>query len=77
MVSTNNTQYQIAVNWLVNQRHLCGVTQSELSERLNKHQSYVSKYENAERRLDIAEFLDICNALGVDAHDLINSLTKK
>lgn len=75
MVSTSSTQYQIAINWLVNQRHLSGVTQSELSERLNKHQSYVSKYENGERRLDIVEVIDICNALGVDAHDLINSLT--
>ena len=74
MVSTNSPQYQVAVEWLVNQRHLCGVTQAELSQRLGKHQSFVSKYENGERRLDIAEIMEVCKALGVDPHELVNSL---
>ena len=76
MVSTNTTQYQLVLNWLVNQRHLYGVTQTELSEKLDRHQSFVSKYENGERRLDIAEVIDICRALGANPHDLIDILTK-
>ena len=75
MVSTNPSQYQLAIKWLVNQRHLCGVTQAELSKRLGKHQSFVSKYENGERRLDIAEIIEICKALRIDPHELVNSLT--
>lgn len=75
MVSTNSAQYQIAISWLVNQRHLRGVTQSELSEKLGKHQSFVSKYENGERRLDVAEVVEICGVLGVDPHGIIDALT--
>jgi transcriptional regulator with XRE-family HTH domain len=42
-----------------------GLTQTELSEALGRPQSYVSKYENGERRLDYVEARDICNALGI------------
>lgn len=41
------------------------LTQTELADRLGKPQSYVSKYENGERRLDFGEIMDVCDALGV------------
>lgn len=41
------------------------LTQSELAHRLNKPQSYVSKYESGERRLDIVEIREICLALSL------------
>lgn len=41
-----------------------GVTQAELARRLSQPQSYVSKYETGERRLDFAETAVICDALG-------------
>lgn len=42
-----------------------GMTQAELSRALGKPQSYVSKYETGERRLDYVEVNEICKALGV------------
>ncbi len=42
-----------------------GLTQVELSKILNRPQSYVSKYETGERRLDYVEISDICKALGI------------
>ena len=42
-----------------------GMTQVELSEALGKPQSYVSKYEIGERKLDYVEVSDICKAMGV------------
>lgn len=36
------------------------LTQSELASRLSRPQSYVSKYESGERRLDILEIQDVC-----------------
>ena len=42
-----------------------GLSQQELAARLDKPQSFVSKYESGERRLDILEILQICRTLEV------------
>lgn len=42
------------------------VSQVELAHRLEMPQSYVSKFERAERRLEIVEFVMICRALEID-----------
>ncbi len=42
------------------------LTQSELAAKLNRPQSYVSKYENGERRLDVIEFLEIAKELKIN-----------
>jgi transcriptional regulator with XRE-family HTH domain len=46
-------------------REAAGLTQSELAQRLGVAQSYVSKVENGDRRIEVAELLLICAALGV------------
>ena len=42
-----------------------GLTQIELAERLKVPQSFVSKYETGERRLDFIETAKVCSALGL------------
>jgi transcriptional regulator with XRE-family HTH domain len=42
-----------------------GLTQAELAEKIGQTQSYVSKYENGEQRLDIIELESVCKATGV------------
>ncbi|MDJ0660686.1 MAG: helix-turn-helix transcriptional regulator [Crocosphaera sp.] len=59
---------------LINARKSANLTQTELSRRLNKPQSYVSKYERGERRLDVVEFLEVSNALNIDPIVLIEEL---
>ena len=49
------------------------LTQVELSLRLKRPQSFVSKYERGERRLDVIEFGEVAHALGIDP---IRILTK-
>lgn len=51
---------------LAAERERVGLTQVEVAERLRKPQSYVSKYERGERRLDVVEYLDVARALGID-----------
>lgn len=45
-------------------REEAGLRQGELAERLDRPQSFVSKYESGERRIDLIELRDICVALG-------------
>ena len=42
------------------------LSQAELAARLGQPQSYVSKYETGERRLDFVETAALCDALDVD-----------
>jgi transcriptional regulator with XRE-family HTH domain len=56
---------------LVAARHEAGLTQLELAERLRKPQSFVSKFERGERRLDIVEFSEIARAMQRDPIDLL------
>ncbi|MGA3027584.1 MAG: helix-turn-helix transcriptional regulator [Bryobacteraceae bacterium] len=58
--------YQRFRKLLTEARKAAGLTQSELSSRLKRPQSFVSKYERGERRLDVVEFGDVAKALGVD-----------
>jgi len=41
------------------------MTQRELMVKLNRPQSYISKYESGEKRLDILELREACEACGV------------
>jgi transcriptional regulator with XRE-family HTH domain len=59
---------------LVAKRKKAGLTQNELAEKLSRPQSYVSKYENGERRLDVIEFMEIAEVIGFDPVSLIREL---
>ncbi len=59
---------------LVASRKAKGLTQMHVAERLGKPQSFVSKYERGERRLDLVEFLEVARAIGMDPKKLIDQL---
>ncbi|WP_039918747.1 helix-turn-helix domain-containing protein [Cellvibrio mixtus] len=46
-------------------RSEAGLTQTEMANLLGKPQSYVSKYESGERRLDFVEVMEVCEGLHV------------
>lgn len=48
-----------------------GLTQFELGEKLGQTQSYVSKYESGEQRLDLMEIEAICGAVGITLLEFI------
>lgn len=62
---------------LVKARRLADLTQSELSVQLSRPQSYVSKYERGERRLDLIEFLEVAEALQIEPAAFINKLLEE
>jgi transcriptional regulator with XRE-family HTH domain len=59
-------EYARLVEMLVAVRHLAGVRQQKLAEKLGKPQSFIAKYEGGERRFDLIEFIAIARALGAD-----------
>jgi transcriptional regulator with XRE-family HTH domain len=48
-----------------------GLRQVDVAERLGQPQSFVSKYENGERRLDFVEVAEVCKALDVSLEDFV------
>lgn len=50
------------------------LTQADLARILGQHQSYVSKYESGERRLDLIELRQICQAVGISLSELVRRL---
>lgn len=60
---------------LIKRREAAGLTQKQLADRVGKkHQSFVSKYESGERRLDVIEFVTICRALGLRPDRVIRKI---
>jgi transcriptional regulator with XRE-family HTH domain len=62
---------------LVTARLEAGLTQVELSSRLKRPQSFVSKYERCERRLDVLEFGEVAIALGIDPVRLLGKFYRE
>ena len=50
--------------------------QVELAHRLGQPQSFVSKYESGERRLDLLQLRQICEAVGISLPDFVKRFEK-
>jgi transcriptional regulator with XRE-family HTH domain len=55
-------------------RHDAGLRQADLARKLKQPQSFVSKYESGERRIDLLELREICVALGVPLAEFVRRL---
>ena len=56
------------------EREKAGLKQKQLSAMLNMANSFVCKYEQGERRIDVIEFLQIANTIGFDPCKIIRKL---
>ena len=68
MKSVFTKEHGIFLEVLVAARTSQGLTQAVVAERLKKPQSFVSKYESGERRLDVVEFFSVARALHKEPH---------
>lgn len=59
------------IELLIAARKDAGITQVELGKRIGQRQTFVSKFELGERRLDIAEFIIVSRAIGTDPYRII------
>lgn len=72
--SRSSPRYARLGQLLVEARLASGLTQAGLAERLHRPQSYVSKYESGERRLDVVEFLEVTDGIGCRVEDVVAAL---
>ena len=71
--SIHSAQYAIFLDTFRMVRKRAGVTQAELARRTGETQSFVSKCERGERRIDLIELRTFCKAIGVSLKDFITA----
>jgi len=62
---------------LVEARRDAGLTQVALAKKLGRPQSFVSKFERGERRLDVIEFVEVARALSLNAARIVSELERR
>jgi transcriptional regulator with XRE-family HTH domain len=62
------------MEWLRAARRSAGRSQQYVAQRLGRTQSFVSKYERGERRLDLVEVVRIARVLECDAAAAVTAL---
>ena len=74
MKSDLSKKYELFRRLLIQAREEAGLSQQDVAGRLGRHQTYVSKCERGERRMDLIEFLEIARAVGFDPHKFIRKI---
>jgi transcriptional regulator with XRE-family HTH domain len=69
--------YSFLLNLLIARRGELGLTQLGLAEKLGRPQSFISKYERGERRLDLVELLDVAKALSLDPVVIVRKMQRQ
>lgn len=69
--------YEIFAKIMKHLRSEAKVTQIDLAKKLKVQQSFISKYESNDRKLDVLEFLKICQILNKNSVDVINDILSK
>lgn len=77
MKNIQSRSYKEARLLLIHIRKDSGLTQNELADSIGVDQSFISKVERGERRLDIVEFLSYCDALKVSPSEVVEILMEK
>ena len=72
--SIHTIEYACLLETLRSSREDAGLTQLEVASRLNATQTFVSKCERGERRLDVIELREWCATLGLTMNEFVSRL---
>jgi transcriptional regulator with XRE-family HTH domain len=73
----HSPRHELLRQALVAMRQGAGLTQRQLAQKLRRENSFVSRIEGGERRVDLVEFYAICEACGVDPAKAAGRLIKQ
>ncbi|MCE9564301.1 MAG: helix-turn-helix transcriptional regulator [Planctomycetes bacterium] len=68
---------RVIVALLKEAREAANLTQIELAKLLKQSQSFVSKMEAGERRLDLVQLRTVCSALGITLPEFVERFEKR
>lgn len=71
--SLHTREFRLFTQLLRETREQAGITQVELAEAVQQTQSYISKVERGECRLDIVQLREFCHALGTTLPDFVTA----
>jgi ribosome-binding protein aMBF1 (putative translation factor) len=67
-------EYAVVLRLLREARERAGLTQVQLAKKLKLTQSFVSKIERGDRRLDVVQLRTVCKVLGVSLGEFVKEL---
>lgn len=70
----HSKEYRKLISLLREKRETLGVTQLKLASIIGTDQTFISKIENSERRIDVVELRTICRALKISFTEFVLEL---
>jgi len=74
--SIHSTGYAIFLKVLREERERAGLTQVQLARKIRETQTFVSKCERGERRIDVIELRTFCRAFGLSLRQFVAALER-
>ena len=72
----HDTKYENLINWLVSIRKERGLTVSDVGALIGEHHQLVSRIETLQRKLNVYEYIQYCDALEINSDEGLNLLKK-
>lgn len=67
--------YVAIIQSLITRRIKLGITQAQLGAALGEDQSFISRIERCQRRLDVYEYVRFCRVLELDPGEPLRSIS--
>ena len=74
--SIHSAQYATFLRVFRQARRRAGLTQAGLAKRVGETQSFISKCERGERRIDVVELRTFCRAFGISLKQFAGALER-
>jgi ribosome-binding protein aMBF1 (putative translation factor) len=74
--SIHSTGYAVFLTVLKKAREDAGLTQTQLAQKIGETQTFISKCERGERRVDVVELRTFCHAFGLSLRQFVSMLER-